>query len=369
MKTINPARTYGVVGRRTGTLFAYHGWPSIARDENGVLYAVASGFRVSHVCPFGKTVLYISRDDGRTWTQPMVINDTYMDDRDAGIVYLGNGRLLVSWFTHPAEAYQKTYCELIQKLAGAAKPVAAGMLEAYDSLPEEEKVGGSYVRLSEDYGVTWGETVALPVTCPHGPTLRSNGELIYFGYCHYTDQLPPQAMATYVSTDLGRTWTQRSVMLQPSWLGENEFLTEIHTLELPDGKLLAAFRVEGRFSIATAVSEDGGYTWTEPVCTDVQGSPPHLLLHSSGALICSYGRRRAPFGERAMVSYDLGKTWVEDYVLDDRPNEGDLGYPATVELDDGSLLTVYYQRLNGNEKCSILSSRWRLQPHENNENE
>jgi hypothetical protein len=221
-------------------------------------------------------------------------------------------------------------------------------------------VGGSYVRLSEDYGVTWGETVALPVTCPHGPTLRSNGELIYFGYCHYTDQLPPQAMATYVSTDLGRTWTQRSVMLQPSWLGENEFLTEIHTLELPDGKLLAAFRVEGRFSIATAVSEDGGYTWTEPVCTDVQGSPPHLLLHSSGALILTFGRRIAPFGQRAAVSYDNGASWTDEYILNDTGKTPDLGYAATTELKDGSLLTVYYQAYGDDNFPSFLCTRWNL---------
>ena len=40
------------------------------------------------------------------------------------------------------------------------------------------------------------------------------------------------------------------------------------------------------------------------------GAPPHLLLHSSGALICSVGRRKEPFGQRAYVSYDGGETWT-----------------------------------------------------------
>ena len=38
----------------------------------------------------------------------------------------------------------------------------------------------------------------------------------------------------------------------------------------------------------------------------------------------------------------------------------DLGYPATAELADGSLFSVYYQKAEPNEKGSILWSRWQL---------
>ena len=34
--------THGVVNRVQNSLFGYQGWPSVARDENGTLYAVAS---------------------------------------------------------------------------------------------------------------------------------------------------------------------------------------------------------------------------------------------------------------------------------------------------------------------------------------
>jgi len=60
-----------------------------------------------------------------------------------------------------------------------------------------------------------------------------------------------------------------------------------------------------------------------------------------------------------MVSRDLGKTW-EEYILDERSDSYDLGYPSTVELGDGSLLTVYYQHFPGDSYCSILSTRWKL---------
>jgi hypothetical protein len=45
---------------------------------------------------------------------------------------------------------------------------------------------------------------------------------------------------------------------------------------------------------------------------------------------------------------------------DDGP-DADLGYPSSVELGDGSILTVYYQKLAAaREKCSLLWTRWKL---------
>ena len=69
MNTIYPEATHGIVNRVQGSVFGYQGWPTVARDENGTLYAVVSGFRVQHVCPFGKTVMYISKNNGKTWTR------------------------------------------------------------------------------------------------------------------------------------------------------------------------------------------------------------------------------------------------------------------------------------------------------------
>ena len=84
-----------------------------------------------------------------------------------------------------------------------------------------------------------------------------------------------------------------------------------------------------------------------PVMVDGEqlcGSPPHFLLHSSGALVLVYGRRKAPCGERAVVSFDGGDTWSKEIVLNNEPNPnyGDIGYPATVELKNGDLYTIYY---------------------------
>ena len=90
------------------------------------------------------------------------------------------------------------------------------------------------------------------------------------------------------------------------------------------------------------------------------GSPPHLLRHSSGAVVVTYGYRQAPFGQRARVSLDDGRTWGEELTLRDDGVSGDLGYPSSVELSDGSILTVYYQALPGGGNCALLGTVWEL---------
>lgn len=369
MKTIYPEVTHGIVNRAQNSVFSYQAWPSIARDENGTLYVVASGFRVSHICPFGKTVMYISKDGGKTWTPPIIINDTYMDDRDAGILYMGGGRLLVSWFTHSASAYTTNWKESIEKMTSPVSHDAVmGMLNGYRHLPEKEQLSGSYVRVSEDYGVTWGETTYIPVCAPHGPGLCKDGSLVYLGVQMYGEDRDQYFHAgearCYRSEDGGHTWDLASRIEPPAWLKDGAWLDEPHVLELPDGRLIGAFRIEGPFTLAVAFSEDGGRTWSDVEDIGVCGSPPHLMLHSSGALICTYARRDSELcGECAIVSYDFGRTWESYCVLDDRASARgeDLGYSATVELDDGSLMTIYYQKYEDDLNCSILYTRWNLE--------
>ena len=91
------------------------------------------------------------------------------------------------------------------------------------------------------------------------------------------------------------------------------------------------------------------------------GSPPHLIKHSSGTIICVYSFREKPYGIRVMISQDNGKSWAYNYILRDDGVHPDLGYPSSVELSDGSILTMYYQKLNSaDEKCSLLFTRWKL---------
>ena len=66
-------------------------------------------------------------------------------------------------------------------------------------------------------------------------------------------------------------------------------------------------------------------------------------------------------GKGVLRSVDGGRSWQAHYILRDDGPDGDLGYPSSVELGDGSILTVYYQKVSSTEeKCSLMWTRWEL---------
>ena len=369
MKIITPETEHGVVHRfPTTTCFKYNGWPSVCRDDRGVLYAVASSMRMSHVDPAGKICMYVSFNEGKSWTPPIVVNESHFDDRDTGITYVGDGKMVLSWFSL---AYPD-YCEPIQGYDGfpaGDKAISKGFGEMWKTLPEEEfkKGTGAFIKTSDDYGVTWSDPIRVPLTAPHGPSVCKDGTLVYMGKYMDEDYVAPAPIVVYISRDAGKTWEhQGTVPVGEDCIIEN--MHEPHVVELPGGRLLGAIRVHERksepmLSIYTTFSDDKGKTWSTPKCIGVDGLPPHLLVHSGGAVICSYGcRTQGKHAERAVVSYDGGETWTEDYCLDDRiDTQTDMGYPASVELSDGSILTVYYQCLPKQWHTSVLYTKWKLQ--------
>lgn len=355
---------HGIVGRNDSSLFKYQGWPTVCRDENGVLYVASSSHRLGHVCPFGKNYLYTSTDDGKTWSAPSVINDTPLDDRDAGITDLGDGKLALMWFNHPCEFYS----ERDKKKGTLPSPIVAGAYSLWENMPEELNRPGSFIRISNDSGKTWGETYKVPLTAPHGVIKLSNGKLFLLGRAFWAKELENDEVYAATSSDEGKTWDILCKIERPDDTGDMHIVCEPHAIELKDGRILGAIRVEDktsrdtcyRFTIYTCISADGGKSWTKPMPTGVCGSPPHFTRHSSGAIILTYGRRIAPCGQYAIISYDEGKTWSDEITVSPESPDWDHGYPSTVELSDGSLITVYYQKWQDDKYNSILYSKWEL---------
>lgn len=374
----------GIVYRVNEGPFRYQAWPSICQDEAGVLYAVCSGHRSSHVCPFGKNLMFTSTDGGESWSVPSIINDTWLDDRDAGITYLGNGKMILSWFNHPASIYRGIWRNwIVGDAENRFKALNEGFLEAYKSYTPEQDQAGSFIKISNDYGRSWGEQIRTVVSAPHGPVKTHSGRLLYVGrefpgYPHryskdfevVNDPVPREdweALFLYESFDDGESWEQLSKLPMAKGLvpGEdNGKLCEPHLVETLDGEIIVAIRAHDdpdyhHFSIYFTSSKDGGKTWSELWGLGKTGSPPHLLLRRDGSILVTYGRRAAPFGIRAVVSYDGCRTFSEEFILSEARN-GDLGYPATAELADGSLVTVYYQPYGDDLRTSILYTKWRI---------
>ncbi|HEY0984656.1 sialidase family protein [Schlesneria sp.] len=342
----------------------YHGWPTLARRRNGELLLTFSGGRESHVCPFGRLELMRSQDNGLTWGWPQVIYDSPIDDRDAGLVETTRGSLLLTNFT--SLYYAKGY--------EAARKIAAGQPGAWDavkiaewqaaherlSAEDRRREEGTWMWRSTDGGVTWSSRYAVPCNSPHGPIALKDGRVLYAGIGLWSKD---RTVGVWESNDDGVSWT----LLSPFTPRKGDSLEnyhELHAVELDSGKLIVHIRNHNAANAQETLqteSTDGGKSWSEPHPIGVWGLPSHLLRLRDGRLLMSYGYRRRPFGIQVRTSRDEGTTWSAPIVLTDDGTSSDLGYPSTVECDDGTLVTVWYEVLKGSDLAQLRQARWKLQ--------
>lgn len=335
---------------------AYFAWPSVARLQDGRLAMVASGFRRRHVCPFGKVVMCLSDDEGMTWTRPAIVMDTPLDDRDAGILPFGESGVMITSFNNTKDMQRGWNRE-------SNNPYINGYLDVLDAGKAEEKYLGSTLVISHDGGKTFGDVMRVPVTAPHGPVLMDDGSILYVGR---TFSVPK----TEKETDCVEAYKIYEDGTYEK-LGEIENISsdllscEPHAVVLASGKIIVHIRVQnnGYFTIYQSESYDGARTFTKPhqILEDKGGAPAHLLELSDGTLISTYGYRNAPYGIKVMVSRDDGETWDTGHDIYVNGVSSDLGYPASVELENGDILTVFYAKQSLEAPAVIMQAIWHLE--------
>ena len=348
----------------------YHGWPTLARRRNGELLLVCSDGRESPVCPFGRVELMRSRDEGRHWSFPRVLIDGPIDDRDAGVVETAEGSLLVTTFTSIG------YADILaraEELESQGKPHwTREKLERWQAIhrritPAEREIElGSWMIRSTDGGRSWSAPYRCPVNSPHGPIQLSDGRLLYPGkiFWYGPSGQSKGRIGVCESTDDGQSW--RWLAEIPTREGDDlDGYHELHGVETTEGTLVAHIRNHNTANERETLqsrSTDGGKTWSVPRALGVWGLPSLLLKLRDGRLVMSYGYRRPPYGNQARVSEDHGRTWSGAITISGDGISSDLGYPSTVELNDGSLLTAWYEVMD-NPVPKTPPSQERVQRH------
>ena len=346
----------------------YAGWSTVARRANGELWVTWSGGRDGHVCPMGQVRAMTSRDDGATWTYPRVLLDSPTDDRDSGVLETAKGTLLVTTFTSLAYEDHLAKSVMYMPVAGkssAMRPMPPEVVARWQAtqkrLTADERQAelGEWVLRSTDGGLNFSARIATIVNSPHGPLQLKDGRILYIGKELWTKN---QRIGAVESKDDGLSWNWLSeIPGRPGDDVERDY-HELHAVESDDGRIVAQIRHQGKvdknWTLQTE-STDGGKTWTIPRAITF-GIPSQLLKLRDGRLLMTYGHRRLPFGNQARLSADHGRTWSEPMIVSGDGTVGDLGYPSTVELADGTLLTVWYENMKGLDRAVLRQAKWQL---------
>jgi hypothetical protein len=320
----------------------YSAWPTILKAANGdIVIAFDEAMRrstITHGDPTYYAMLLRSTDGGKTWGLPSPIGGyENMGVEAIGAAVLRDGTILGQCY-HPR---YYTEAEGRKKFSGKVP----GVVHRKEFPWYQEHGNYNFVYRSTDHGLTWEPPVGFDAS-PYKMAfmLRSAQELAdgTLVLPCTEDSFGPGKNFVVFSKDRGRTWGKVTAITRDA----NIFFSEPALLALPSGKLIAMMRTHqgGDYFLYQADSLDGGNFWSESRRTAMWGYPAHLLLLANGSILCVYGRRKEPFGIRACLSNDEGKTWDTNHelVIRDDFRNGNLGYPTSIQLDDGRILTAYY---------------------------
>ncbi len=302
-------------------------WPNLTLMPDGSILATLFN-QPGHGTLQGDVDCYASTD-GMKWEKRSTVTqhepDTIRMNHAAGLAKNGDVLVLCSGWTNVPQP---------------PRPKQAAFRDA---------VLRSWVLRSSDAGRTWTKSDVFPATdsaewtehIPFGDIwLAQDGTL---RTSCYQGQYADAAKASktkgwrswcFRSEDDGKTWQPQSI------IGPTHNETDIFPLT---GKSwLAAARTT---QMELFRSDDDGATWGAPLkVTERNEINGHLARLKDNRLLLSYGVRvKGKEGVCAKFSSDDGKTWSAPVRLA-RSKVGDCGYPASVQLANGRIVTAYYSK-------------------------
>lgn len=332
-------------------------WPNLTLLADGTILVTIFN-QPSHATVEGDVEVWASTDGGRLWSRRGVAAPhepgTMRMNVGAGLAH--DGALIV--------------------LAGGWK----GRLEAMLT---------PWVCRSTDGGRTWDRSGTLNFPAgttnltPFGNVIQLPGRRLAAPFYERLPSTPTGPGGTaekhgrshiLFSEDDGRTWGQARTIATGDY-------SETFALRLAADRWLAAVRKHNGSGWSAELeqfsSADEGITWKSDGKITLPGNHPgHYLRLADGRLLLSYSiRERQRVSTSATtpdathqaigirLSEDQGRTWGVPARIVTMEGATDGGYPSTVQLADGTLVTAYYaDRLPQHNRYHMGVVRWRLDP-------
>lgn len=313
-------------------------FPSIAKLANGDLL-LGYTWGVSH--SFGGSIeVRRSTDDGATWSAPQVVvppstDPLVVDIKEPNLTVLDDGTVLMAY---------------------------------WDYAPGRQNRRQVYVIRSTDNGLTWSAPIR-PTTSMYSAnkgSVATNGEMIQlssgdlllpiYGMKAVNGSLGYNGVHVLRSTDRGVSWDPADETVAmwegPTYVEDQTIgYVEPAITELEDGTIMIVARTQNNGDVSRSTqSTDGGLTWSTPVdIPTVKAHAPHFLTLNDGSRLLTYGDRSHNWGVRPVAAriYDESTGWADTETTLIYRNPGtfaDMSYPGSVQLDDGRIFTVYYDR-------------------------
>ncbi|WP_395741531.1 sialidase family protein [Prosthecobacter sp.] len=302
-------------------------WPNLTLLPDGTIVAILFN-QPGHGTMQGDVDCYVSTD-GLKWEKRSTVTqhepDTIRMNHSAGLAKNGDLLVLCSGWTNIKQAIRPK------------------------QEPFRDAVLRSWVLRSKDAGRTWTKSDVFPATesaewtehIPFGDIWTAQDGTLRTSTYQGQIANPGQSSKTkawrswcFRSDDDGLTWKPQSI------IGPTHNETDI--FPLGGRSWLAAART---VQMELFRSDDDGATWGPPLKVTARNEiNGHLTRLADKRLLLSYGIRIAEkHGVCAKFSSDDGKTWSAPIRLA-RSNVSDCGYPSSIQLANGKIVTAYYSK-------------------------
>lgn len=317
----------------------FQGIPGLERAPNGRLWAVwyAGGPDEPTEGPGNYVVVVTSGDDGKSWSDPVLVIDPPGDVRayDSTLWHDPQGRLWLFW------------AQSSHKWDGRSGVWAVSTTQSKQAKPNwsAPRRLSDGIMMNKPTALTTGEWL-LPVSVwAEAPGSGTRAE-------YRVDLGPLKGANVFRTQDMGRTVTR---------LGQTRAVDSIFdehsVVERRDGTLWMLLRT--RSGIAESVSTDRGLTWTPATPSPI----PHVnsrffirRLRSGNLLLVRHDSpdRKTRSHLKAYLSSDDGRTWTGGLLLDERTG---VSYPDGVEDKDGVIRIIYDHDRRGDREILMAVFR------------